>query len=268
LKCHICGYVEDLPIKCPKCGGYDILQTGMGTQKLISIINSIFPLARVERLDSDVTTTKDGFYKILNRFRNGEIDILIGTQMISKGLDFPNVTLVGIINIDNAMNFPDFRANERAFQSIIQVSGRAGRGNKPGVVVIQTYCPSSELIKLAIRNDMETFFRNELIARGEFFYPPFSHAIRLIFSGKNEIKTEYFAKVFFNNLEKYSRGLFEIRGPASAPIQKIKDRFRFSIICFTKNVTLALEKIHDNIRIFQKTKDATIIIDVDPIDML
>ncbi|MDR1457473.1 MAG: primosomal protein N' [Puniceicoccales bacterium] len=267
LRCHICNYIESLPSKCPKCGGYDILQSGVGTQKLMGVICTLFPLAKVERLDSDTTTTKDSFFKILNRFRDGEIDVLVGTQMISKGLDFPNVSLVGIINGDNAMNFPDFRTNERAFQSIIQVSGRAGRGNKPGIVVIQTNFPSSDLIKLAVKNDVESFLKNELISRSEFFYPPFSHIIRLIFSGKNEVKTEFLAKKICDDLRKRSHGLFELRGPAPAVIYKVKDRFRFSSMCFSKNVATALEKIHESVEVFKNAKDATWTIDVDPVDM-
>ncbi|MDR2628679.1 MAG: primosomal protein N' [Puniceicoccales bacterium] len=268
LRCHTCNYIESLPTKCPKCGGYDILQSGVGTQKLMDVICTLFPLVKVERLDSDTTTTKDSFYKILNRFRDGEIDILVGTQMISKGLDFPNVSLVGIINVDNAMNFPDFRSNERVFQSIIQVSGRAGRGNKPGIVVIQTNFPSSDLIKLAVQNNVESFFRNELIARSEFFYPPFSHIIRLIFSGKNEVKTEFLAKKICEDLQKRSQSLFELRGPAPAVIYKVKDRFRFSLMCFSKNVATALEKIHESKDAFKSAKDATWTIDVDPVDMM
>jgi primosomal protein N' (replication factor Y) len=156
----------------------------------------------VERIDSDVATTKDSFHEILNRFKNGEIDILIRTKMISKGLDFPNVSLVGIANIDNFIIFPDFRANERVFQSIIQVSGRAGRGNKSGTVLIQTNMPSSGLLRLVIQNDFEIFLKNELTIHSEFFSPPFSHIIRLIFSGKNEINLECFTKISHENLQK------------------------------------------------------------------
>ncbi|MDR2779161.1 MAG: primosomal protein N' [Puniceicoccales bacterium] len=268
LRCHICNYIENLPTKCPKCGGYDIFQSGIGTQKLISVVTSLFPLAKVERLDSDTTMTKDSFYNILNRFRDGKIDILVGTQMISKGLDFPNVSLVGIIDIDNAMNFPDFRSNERIFQSIIQVSGRAGRGNKPGIVIIQTHFPSSDLIKLAVQNDIEAFLKNELVSRSEFFYPPFSHIIRLIFSGKNEVKTEFLAKNFCDDLRKQSQGLFELRGLAPAVIFKVKDRFRFSLMCFSKNTAIVLEKIHKSKEVLKKAKDITLTIDVDPIDMM
>jgi primosomal protein N' (replication factor Y) len=268
LRCHICDHVEELPSKCPKCGGFEILQSGVGTQKLASIVGEMFPAAKIERLDSDAMATKDGFCKILNRFGAGEIDILIGTQMVAKGLDFPNVSLVGIVNIDNAMTLPDFRASERVFQSIIQVSGRAGRGSRPGLVAIQTRCPDSELIKLAIGNDCERFLKNELAMRSEFSYPPFSRIIRLIFSGENEEKTEIFAKVFFEDLEKRSKNSFEVRGPAPAVVQKISDRFRFSIVCFVKNVVDSLEKIRESIRSVGKPKSIYIAIDVDPTDML
>ncbi|MDR2737680.1 MAG: primosomal protein N' [Puniceicoccales bacterium] len=268
LRCHICGHVEELPSKCPKCGGHGILQSGVGTQKLVSVVAEMFPGARIERLDSDATATKHGFLKILERFGSGNIDILIGTQMIAKGLDFPNVSLVGIVNIDRAMTLPDFRANERAFQSIIQVSGRAGRGEKPGLVIIQTRCPDSELIGLAVKNDSERFLRNELMARSEFSYPPFSHVIRLIFSGQSEKKTEIFSKIFSDDLRKITKNSFEIRGPAPAVIQKINDRFRFSVVCFTKSVVPALGKIRQIVDVSKKSRDLSISIDVDPTEMM
>jgi primosomal protein N' (replication factor Y) len=268
LRCHICNYVEDLPTACPKCGGRSILRSGIGTQKLADVVGELFPSAKIERIDSDTMGTKDGFYEVLGRFGDGKIDILVGTQMITKGLDFPNVSLVGIINIDNAMNFPDFRANERVFQSIIQVAGRAGRGTKPGIVLIQTHCPGAELIRLALNNDMENFLKNELILRSEFFYPPFSHLIRLIFSGKNETKTAYFAGIFFDYLKKLGNGSFDVRGPAPAPLQKINDLFRFSLMCFSKNVIETLEKIYATVDATKKTDEIAISIDVDPVDMM
>ncbi|MDR1401756.1 MAG: primosomal protein N' [Puniceicoccales bacterium] len=267
LRCHICNYAEALPAKCPRCGGRNILQSGVGTQKLAGVIGEMFPSARAERIDSDTMSTKDNFHKILTRFGNGEIDILIGTQMISKGLDFPNVSLVGIINVDGAMNFPDFRANERVFQSIIQVAGRAGRGSKPGIVAIQTRCPNSELLRVAIENDCEKFFKSEIAMRSEFFYPPFSHIIRLIFLGRNDTKTECFAKIFSSDLEKRSESLFEVRGPSPAAMQKANDRFRFSLVCFSKNVPSALGKIRESMDSLKITRDISIVIDVDPVDM-
>ncbi|MDR1595941.1 MAG: primosomal protein N' [Puniceicoccales bacterium] len=268
LRCHTCGYIEQLPSKCQKCGGGDILQGGVGTQRLADIVRAMFPKARVERLDSDTTATKDSFCKVLHGFGNGKIDILIGTQMISKGLDFPNVSLVGIVNIDNAMNFSDFRANERVFQSIIQVAGRAGRGSKPGVVIIQTHCPNCELLRLAIENDHENFLKNELTSRSEFFYPPFSHILRVIFSGKNEEKVGIFSKLFADDLRKRAQNLFDIRGPSPAAIRKTNGRFRFSLACFSRNVIIPLEKISETMNLASKARDVAISVDVDPIDMM
>ncbi|MDR1433044.1 MAG: primosomal protein N' [Puniceicoccales bacterium] len=268
LQCHICGHEEALPAKCPRCGSHKILQSGVGTQKLASVACEMFPGARVERFDSDTTAAKDGLRGILDRFGMGKIDILVGTQMVAKGLDFPNVSLVGVVDVDGAMNFPDFRANERVFQSLIQVAGRAGRGTKPGIVVIQTRCPSAELIRLAAENDCGKFLKDELAARSEFFYPPFSHIIRLIFSGKNETKVSYFSKNVADALKRCSQATFDVRGPAPAVIQKVSDRFRFSAMCFAKNVFHALEKIHESLSSFQRTRDVAVTIDVDPVDMM
>jgi primosomal protein N' (replication factor Y) len=212
--------------------------------------------------------TKENFRRTLDAFGAGKIDILIGTQMIAKGLDFPNVSLVGIVNGDGAVNFPDFRANEHVFQSIVQVSGRAGRGTKPGVVVVQTRCPESALIAMAVKNDGAGFLRNELVAREEFGYPPFAHLIRLIFAGKNEGKTALFAKQFAESLPPLSVGTFIFRGPAPAAIQKVRDHHRFSILCFTKNVAEALDKISTALDPFRCVRDPFVAVDVDPADML
>lgn len=267
LCCHLCDYVECFPKKCPKCGGGDLLQSGIGTQKVVNAVQSIFPYAKVERMDSDAMTTKDCFYKTLDKFGNGEIDILVGTQMISKGLDFPNISLVGIINIDNAINFPDFRSNERAFQSIVQVSGRAGRGNKDGIVVVQTHCAESQLIKIAINGDVDLFFKNEIKSREEFLYPPFSRIIRIIFSGHSERKTAAFANMFYNDLCSRSNGMFEVRSVSPAIIQKKSDRYRYSIFCFTKSVYVALASINATKSLISN-KDIRVIVDVDQLDMM
>lgn len=268
LRCHLCDYVEPLPIKCPKCGSKDILHSGAGTQKIASIVKECFPDARIERMDSDVMTTKYRFCEILNKFGHGEIDILVGTQMIAKGLDFPNLTLVGIVNIDHAINFPDFRANERVFQSIVQVSGRAGRGEKTGHVIVQTRCSDSSLIKMAVNNDDTSFLMTEMMARREFSYPPFSHIIRLIFSGHNEQKTKYYACDVFENIIKTSKEKFDVRPPSPAIISKSHDKFRYSIVCFTSYVPMALNIIQDAIRCSGKKKNIACVIDVDPLDMM
>jgi primosomal protein N' (replication factor Y) len=268
LLCHLCGYVERLPEKCPRCGSHKVLWSGIGTQRLASATGEMFPTAKIGRLDSDTMGTKDGFRKTLEAFGAGAIDILIGTQMIAKGLDFPNVSLVGIVNVDGAMGLPDFRANERVFQSIVQVSGRAGRGSRPGIVVIQTRCPTAEPIALAVGNDGERFLANELEMRREFGYPPFARIVRLIFSGVNERKTAYLAEKFSDGLSAKAAGTFVLRGPAPAAIQKTKDRFRFSLLCFTKNIPATLDRIAETMAGRGNTRDFATAVDVDPIDML
>ena len=267
MRCHICGYTEQFPVTCPNCGSPNIVQTGIGTEQLANIVANKFPNAVIERIDSDTMTTKDGFHKVLQRFDARKIDILVGTQMITKGLDFPNVSLVGVINVDNAMNLPDFRANERVFQSLIQVAGRSGRGNIPGTVVIQTRNPQADTIQYAINNDFETFFRHEMAMRKEFLYPPYAHMIRIIFAGDNECRTRILAEKFAKQLQSHQT-LLDVRGPSSAVIQKIKNNFRFSIICLCKSVLSTIDGIKRDINQLQCPKGITCSIDVDPADMM
>jgi primosomal protein N' (replication factor Y) len=179
LRCHYCGYKQAMPQLCPACGSTKIKTVGIGTQKIEDDIKLLLPQARVERMDADTTRQKYGYENIINDFQNKEIDILVGTQMITKGLDFNSVNLVGIINADSLINFPDFRSHERAFQTITQVGGRAGRRNTKGKVIIQTATPQHYIIQLAIQNDYEGFYEKEIIERKNYHYPPFTRLIAL-----------------------------------------------------------------------------------------
>ena len=172
LRCHLCGEERPAPLRCPKCGAPDIRWRGLGTQRVEEAVRRVLPRARIERMDTDTMARKNRFREILGDFRRGKIDVLVGTQMIGKGLDFPNVTLVGLVDADLSMHIPDFRANERTFQLLVQVAGRAGRGDTAGEVVVQTFTPQAEAIQFARHADYAGFAEAELAVRREFGYPP------------------------------------------------------------------------------------------------
>ena len=185
LKCHFCGSTMPPPKSCPSCGSAHIRYFGAGTQKVAEEAQRLFPQARIARMDIDTTREKDAHEKILNRFRSGEVNLLIGTQMIAKGLDFPNVTLVGVMAADMMLNLPDYRSCERTFQLITQVAGRAGRAGKPGLAIVQTYDPDHYGVKLAAAQDYRAFYRKESGFRRSALYPPFTQIARVVYSGKD-----------------------------------------------------------------------------------
>lgn len=240
LHCHFCNYEELKVAHCPRCGAQEIVYYGIGTQRVEQAIQEQFPQARASRIDSDMLTKKYVFIDILEQFQRKEIDILIGTQMIAKGLDFPDVTLVGLINADGALNQQDFRAHERTFQLLVQVAGRSGRGNHPGEVIIQTHIPDNEILYFAKNTDYLSFFARELTVRRTFGYPPFQRIIVLQISGRNGQLAELFAleltKRLKQTLTSFSHHV-EIKGPMNAAIEKIRDQYRFSIFVFTTHLT-------------------------------
>jgi primosomal protein N' (replication factor Y) len=186
MRCHYCGATRRPPTTCPACGSSSIRFFGAGTQKVAEETQKMFPDARILRMDMDTTRGRDAHEKLLGAFRRGEADILIGTQMIAKGLDFPNVTLVGVVAADMALNLPDYRSAERTFQLITQVSGRAGRAKDPGRVVVQTYQPDHYAVKLAARQDYRAFYEQEVKLRRRALYPPFTLLARLVVTAKDE----------------------------------------------------------------------------------
>ena len=186
LRCHYCGNTMPPPRTCPQCGSSYIKYFGAGTQKVAEEAQKLLPNARIVRMDVDTTREKDAHARILNRFRSGEANLLIGTQMIAKGLDFPNVTLVGVVAADMTLNLPDYRSTERTFQLITQVAGRAGRAEKRGRVIVQTYEPDHYGIQLAAAQDFRAFYRKESAFRRSALYPPFTQIVRIVYSGKDE----------------------------------------------------------------------------------
>jgi primosomal protein N' (replication factor Y) len=225
-RCHLCNHQEKAPVLCPQCRSPKVRWKGYGTQKVEETLAQLFPRVRVARMDADTMSKKDRFREILSDFRAGKYDILLGTQMIAKGLDFPRVTLVGIIDADLSLQLPDFRASERTFQLLTQVAGRAGRGDLEGVVVVQTFQPATDPIQFAKRLDFLGFAEAELERRNEFGYPPCRHLIRHVFRGRNVDKVNFIADAWVQELNRLHPGIAEIRGPAPCPFEKIQDQHR------------------------------------------
>lgn len=235
LKCHYCNHVEYFPDVCPNCGFDGLKNSGTGTQKIEQYIKDLFPNYKVERIDSDVLVRKGEHIRLLERFQNGDIDILVGTQMIAKGLDNPNVTLVGVISADASFNLPDFRASERGFQLLTQVAGRAGRGEFKGRVFFQTYNPEYYALESAKSQNYFDFYQKEIVSREEFDYPPFSQIIRLILSSTNNFRAEKAAQEIALRLctmiEKFGFGeRLDVLGPTPCVIERINGYYRFQII--------------------------------------
>ena len=273
LKCHYCNYETPVITKCPECGSEAVKNYGIGTQRVEADLKKEFPDAKIERLDSDAMKTKRGYIDVLNRFANQETDILVGTQMIAKGLDNPNVTLVGVISADSTFNFPDYRSAERGFQLLTQVAGRAGRGDFEGKVYFQTYTPDFYALENAKNQDYLDFFHTEIDLRNELAYPPFSQIIRLVASSKNMFRAERLCQEIALKLNEITdkQGIserLEILGPAPCLIGRIKDEYRFQIIIKNRLEERGHFFITSFIQKIIIPDDIKFIVDIDPIDML
>ncbi|MEO6053759.1 MAG: primosomal protein N', partial [Chthoniobacterales bacterium] len=230
LVCHICGHIVCAPNACPSCHDASIRYQGVGTQRVEDSVRRVFPHARVERMDADTMNRKHAYTEVLGRFKKGEIDILIGTQMIAKGLDFPNVTLVGIINADISLHLPDFRAGERTFQLLTQVAGRAGRGDVVGEVFVQTFTPVSPSIQFARHHDYEGFFEQEMEFRKQFQYPPVTHMTLITIRSTSRERAEFSADTLARRLqEAIPKETAILGGPAPAPLEKAKTFYRYHL---------------------------------------
>jgi primosomal protein N' (replication factor Y) len=268
LKCHLCGNERGAPARCPSCASPEIRWRGLGTQRVEEAVRRVLPRARLERMDADTMSKKHRFRQILGDFRAGKIDILIGTQMIGKGLDFPNVTLVGLIDADLSMHVPDFRANERTFQLLVQVAGRAGRGDRAGEVVVQTFTPQADAIQFAKKADFDGFAEAELTMRKNFAYPPYRHLIHHLFRGPNPEKIRFFAEQWARKVEAALGNAIEIRGPSAAPIEKVKDEYRFQIWYFTARTAQVVAELVKLQQTIDWPKDVTQVLDVDPMSLV
>ncbi|MEG0294823.1 primosomal protein N' [Enterococcus sp.] len=230
MACHYCGHQEAIPNKCPDCQSPKIRYYGTGTQKVEEELQTLYPSARILRMDVDTTRKKGAHERILKTFEDQKADILLGTQMIAKGLDFPNITLVGVLNADTALNLPDFRSSERTFQLLTQVSGRAGRGEKSGEVIVQTFNPDHHSIVLAQAQDYETFYRHEMRLRHQSGYPPYYFTVKISASHPSE---EVAAKKMYQIAEKLKNGLSpnsQILGPIPSGVARIKNRYHYQLI--------------------------------------
>jgi primosomal protein N' (replication factor Y) len=268
LKCHLCGHERGAPAVCPACAAPDIRWRGLGTQRVEEAVRRVLPRARLERMDADTMSKKNRFRQILGDFRAGKIDVLIGTQMIGKGLDFPNVTLVGLVDADLSMHVPDFRANERTFQLLVQVAGRAGRGDRAGEVVVQSFTPKSDAIQFARKADFNGFAEGELAMRKKFNYPPYRHLIHHLFRGPNEEKIKFFAEHWVKQVEKALGTTVEIRGPTPAPIEKVKDEYRYQIWYFCARATKVVPELVKLQAEVKWPEDVTQVLDVDPMSLV
>lgn len=273
LKCHYCGKEIAIPDKCPKCGASSLNLFGGGTQKIEEEVKNLFPEATTIRMDVDTVSKKNSHEEILNKFRNENIDILIGTQMVVKGHHFPNVTLVGVINADTSLNVGDFRAEERTFQTITQVAGRAGRDKDKGRVIIQTYNPDDYAIEFSKEQNYDEFYNTELPVRKTLKYPPFCDIIVIAMSSPDKAELRDFAKKLHTYLktrvinEKFGLLLYS---PVPSPIDKIKDRFRYRMIikCIYDDKVNALLNDMMKYYIDLKAKNARVVIEVNPYNML
>ena len=274
LKCHYCGH-EEYPVKiCPECKGNNIRYFGTGTQKLEAQINKIFPNASTIRMDIDTVTKKNSHEEILNKFKNENIDILIGTQMVVKGHHFPNVTLVGVITADSSLNIEDYRANERTFQILTQVAGRAGRENLKGEVIIQTYNPDSVAIKYSKMQDYKKFYNMEIHLRKQLKYPPFCDIIlvgisdteeKKVIDKANKLYKRFKDKIYKENLQ------IALYKPVPSPIDKIKNRYRWRMIIkciYNEKINKAIEEILDEDNKTSKNDNTRVIIEINPTNMM
>ncbi len=271
MMCHYCRDTEIVATSCCECGSEEIHFSGSGTQKVEEIVQDTFPRANILRMDIDTARKRGAHHKILEKVAKQEVDILLGTQMIAKGLDFENVTLVGIINADSGLFLPDFRAGERTFQLIYQVAGRAGRHKKPGKAIVQTYNPDDIYIHTASQLDIKKFYNIALSHRQELQYPPFSRLSRILFSGKNRSSVQQVAFQITENLRKTKK--INLIGPSPAPIEKIQGKWRFhTIIKTNRNNPFTLHnEIYNTLGtdVFEKSiKGVYVQIDIDAVSML
>jgi len=268
LSCHLCGHTAAVPKKCPACGQDALIYAGFGTEKVEATVSQIFPKAVVRRMDADSMTRKEAYRETLRNFRTGKIDILVGTQMIAKGLHFPNVTLVGIINADLALHLPDFRAGERTFQLLTQVAGRAGRGETSGEVFVQTYTPFSPSIQFARHHDFAGYFQQELEFRERCDFPPFAHAILITVRSAHDGRAKLSAETLQRRLKEALPQEFILGDAAPAPLEKLQSQFRFHILIRGEAIMRLSRLVRETIDKLPFPEDVTVTVDVDPYQLL
>jgi primosomal protein N' (replication factor Y) len=272
MQCHYCGSSFPSPRKCPDCGSYSFSYGAPGTQKLEQTLKVLFPSAKILRMDSDSARKRDTYKSMYNRMKKREVDILLGTQMISKGLDFPEVTLVGIVMADISLNVPDFRAAERSFQLLTQVAGRSGRGEKAGEVIIQTYNPEHYAIRTASKQDFLSFVEEEIELRKKLYYPPFYRLARIVFQCpdldvmRQEVDTIGAAKQ--NLLESFKAPELMLLGPSPAPFSKINNYYRYHLIFKGKSSQVIQNAISQFVEQYKCPSAVSYYVDIDPVSLM
>ena len=268
LACHLCGHQSKPPAHCPECRDPGIQHSGIGTQRVEETVRKFFPSARIARMDADTMTKKGSYREVLGKFRACQIDILIGTQMIAKGLDFPNVTLVGIINADIGLHAPDFRAGERTFQLLTQVSGRAGRGETEGEVIVQTFSPASPSVQFARHHDFAGFFEQEISFRENFAHPPFSKMLLIQIRGISQEKTFFTAEAVAKAFAEAAPATVQVSAAAPAPLERAHGQYRFHVTLKAHSGAL-LGKLAREVSSSLKLPDGIIMtLDVDPYSLM
>lgn len=268
MRCHLCGFSGRTPSRCPQCGSPGIRFPGLGTQKLELMVKKLFPGRTVGRMDADSMAGKDAHAETLGAFRRGEIQILLGTQMIAKGLHFPNVTLVGVVCADTALNLPDFRASETTFQHLTQVAGRAGRGAVPGEVIIQTYAPAHPAVTAAGGQDFELFYAREIAFREELGYPPFNRFVAVTLRGRGGEAVRWYSRQFAKAVAAAAPAGIRVLGPAPAPIARLKGHYRWQVVLSGKSVPDMNAVLREATGGLKPPKGIQIVVDADPLAML
>ncbi len=268
MLCHLCGYSAPAPRACPECGDTRIRYAGTGTEKVEEAVARIFPAARVVRMDSDTMTRRRAYEEAFAAFRSGRVDILVGTQMIAKGLDFPNVTLVGVINADLALHLPDFRASERVFQLLTQVAGRAGRGEAPGAVFVQSFTPHHPAVQFAKSHDVDGFADQEMECRRQLGYPPFGRAILVAFRGEEQKAVVAASEEVGEALRARLPEGAVLGGPCPAPIPKIQRQHRYQVFIRGSSMKPLARVVRDAIVALRARRGVSVAIDVDPVFLL
>ena len=265
LICHHCKFTMDPPTICPECNSSYVKYWGIGTEKVESEIHRLFPSAVISRMDTDSTHKRGTHEKVLSKFKAGKIDVLVGTQMIAKGLDFPKVTLVGVISADTALNLPDFRSGERTFNLLTQVAGRAGRGDLGGRVIIQSYTPAHYAIQAAKNHDYQSFYSKEISYRKDLGLPPFRHMACLTFRGRKDEKVFKFSESCKDRLKKKDRDKkIEILGPAPAPVSKMRGMYRWNLFLKTEKAEDIVALLKETLGNRRKEKGILTTVDIDP----
>lgn len=272
LRCHYCDFQSLVPDKCPSCQGSRLMSRGFGTERLEEKIRELLPAAKILRLDRDTASKRGGTKTILEKFRNGEADILLGTQMVTKGFDFPNVSLVGIICADHLLHFPDFRSGERTFQLLTQAAGRAGRGSAPGRVILQAYDPEHPVIQAAAGHDYSLFYAQEIETREKAVYPPFVSLANLLLTGEDEAEIQQQGK----NLREFVLKNLPLEderfllGPSPCPIQKISKNFRWHLLLKSTGVNPLIDQCREVYNWYSRegSRKVKLTVDIDPLRLL